>query len=125
MVTMLTVAKLAARARDVVVYVFVVARNRCGVIVLCMVATVAVRAPVVVSGAVMMVVLVMVSVLVVVMIAILCVPVRRLLAGIINLPPGSLLLVTIDVTMLRGLQKVLGDIRTVLQGEFAQLLRGR
>lgn len=125
MVTMLAVAKLAARARDVVVYVFVVARNRRVVIVLCMVAMVTVRASMMVSGAVMMVVLVVVPILVVVVIAILCVPVRGLLAGIVNLPPGSLLLVAIDVSVLRRLQKLLWDIRGVLQGEFAQLLRGR
>lgn len=129
MVPVLAVAQLAARGRDVVVYVLVVARDRRGVVVLAVVAVVAVRAAAVVPGVVMVAVFVVVPILVlvvVVVIAVLGVPVRRLLAPrIVKVPAGPLLLVAIQVSMLRRLQKLLGDIRGVLQGELAQLLRGR
>jgi hypothetical protein len=135
MVPVLAVAQLAARGRDVVVYVLVVARDRGGVVVLAVVTVVAVRAAAVVPGVVMvavfvvvpiLVLVVVVTVLVVVVIAVLGVPVRRLLAPrIVKVPAGSLLLVAIQVSMLRRLQKLLGELRGVLQGELAQLLRGR
>ena len=122
MVPVLAVAQLATRGRDVVIYVFVIARNRRVVVVLPMVPVVA---AVVVPRAMMVTVFVVVPILVVVVIAILSIPVGRLLVGIINIPPGSLLLVAIDMTMLRRLRELLRDIRSVLQGQFAQLLRGR
>lgn len=138
MVAVLAVAQLAARGRDVVVSVFVVARDRRGVVVLAVVAVVAVRAAAVVAGvvmvagvfvvvAVLVVVVVVVTVLVaVVVVAVLGVPVRGLLAPrIVKVAAGSLLLVAVQVPMLRRLEELLGDIRGVLQGELAQLLRGR
>lgn len=125
MMPVLAATHLAARGRDVLVYVFMVARDRGVVVVLRMVPVMAVRATVVVPGALVMPILMVVAILVVVVISIIRVSVHCLLVGIINLPPGSLLLVAIEMAMLRRLEKLLRNVRLVLQRELAQLLRSR
>lgn len=141
-VVALVTTTLAACAGNIVVDVFGVAGiNRRIVVVLAVMMSLPMSmwAPVMVPRSVMVMLLVVMVLLLVVMVAVAVVPifvvmvmvmicirtvaaVLHLLARILgNIPPGSLLLVAIQ--MLCRLQKLLRNVEAVLQGQLAQLLR--